>query len=175
MFTNESGSIEITNVSVSKYINKSQSVDFLANDVNNKNQVLVPSNIYTNNPSLNETSIRFKEINPTKYIVEVFNASEPYVLDFKQNFNPAWNIYINNKESNVSHFIADIFNNGWLITQKGNYTMEIIYDQQHEYNSVVKISFDSLIIISVLIISDLFYDFYKKHARNFLMRKKDKR
>lgn len=175
LFTNESGSIEITNVSVSKYINKSQSVDFLANDVNNKNQVLVPSNIYTNNPSLNETSIRFKEINPTKYIVEVFNASEPYVLDFKQNFNPAWNIYINNKESNVSHFIADIFNNGWLITQKGNYTMEIIYDQQHEYNSVVKISFDSLIIISVLIISDLFYDFYKKHARNFLMRKKDKR
>lgn len=167
LIANESGYIEITNVSVSKYINSNENFYYLASGVNNTNQVLVSNNIYTNNTSPSKATVSSKEVNPTKYVVDVRDANVSFVLDFKQNFNSGWKIYINGKESNDSHFAADIYNNGWLITQKGNYTIEIIYGSQHEYNIVTGISLYSFIIIAALVVSFQLYMIYFPQNRKW--------
>ncbi len=171
LFTNESGSIEITNMSVLKYINQNENFYYLASNLNSSSQVLVQNDIFTNNTSLNKTSITYKEINPTKYIVNVMNASGSFVLDFKQNFNSGWDIYINGTKSNDDHFNADIYNNGWLITQKGNYTIEIIYAPQHEYNIIADISLSSFILIITLVIAYMSYGYYVKAHKHTLKHK----
>lgn len=164
LIANESGSIEISNLTVSEFISQNQNFDFMANGINTKDQVLVPNDIYTNNTSFSKMSLSSKEINPTKYVVKIKNANSPFILDFKQNFNSGWKIYINGKESDISHFTADIYNNGWLLTQKGNYTIEIIYEPQHEYDVVIWISFYSFVLIAAVIIS---YQSYMYYTRGF--------
>ena len=160
LFANESGSIEITNMSVLKYVNQNENFYFLASNIDSSSQVLVQNNVYTNNTSLHKISISYKEINPTKYIVNVMNPSGPFILDFKQNFNSGWHIYLNGTKSNNDHFTADIYNNGWLVTQKGNYTIEIIYSPQHEYSITADISLYSFILITTLIIIYVSYGYY---------------
>ena len=174
LFANESGSIEITNMSVLKYINQDENFYYLASNLNSSSQVLVQNNIYTNNTSLNKASITYKEINPTKYIVNVINASGPFVLDFKQNFNSGWDIYINGTKNNSDHFTADIYNNGWLITQKGNFTIEIIYKPQHEYNIITDVSLYSFVLILALILAYVSYVYYIK-AHKYALKQKANR
>lgn len=166
LIANESGSIEITNIGVSKFLSQRYNFAYLASNINNKDQVLVPNSIYTNTTSLGAVSVNFNEINPTKYVAKVSNATTSFILDFKQNFNHGWEIYINGKKSNDSHFTADIYDNGWLITQKGNYTIEIIYIPQQEYNIVTGLSFYSFIIIVTLIVSYQSYIYYNRKLRH---------
>ena len=174
LFANESGSIDITNMTVLKYINQDDNFYYLASNLNSSSQVLVQNNTYTNNTSLNKASIIYREVNPTKYIVNVMNASGPFILDFKQNFNSGWSIYINGAKSNSNHFIADIYNNGWLITQKGNYTIEITYSPQREYNVITDISFFSFILIITLVIAFVSYE-YSIKAHKFALKHKANR
>ena len=162
LFTNESGSIDISNMSVLKYINQDENFYYLASNLNSSSQVLVQNNTHINNTFSNKASISYREINPTKYIVNVMNASGPFVLDFKQNFNSGWHIYINGTKNNSDHFTADIYNNGWLITQKGNYTIEIVYAPQNEYNIITDISLCSFILIITSIIAYVSYGYYIK-------------
>ena len=171
LFANESGSIDITNMSVLKYINQDEVFYYLASNLNSSSQVLVQNNTYTNNTSLNKASITYREINPTKYIVNVINASGPFILDFKQNFNSGWDIYINGIKSNSDHFTADIYNNGWLITQKGNYTIEIAYAPQREYNIITDISLCSFILFITSIIAYVSYGYYVKAHKYALKHK----
>ena len=167
MIANESGSIEITNISLSKFVNIRENFYYMVDNMNSTDQVLVPNSIHTNGTSLNGTSFTFKEINPTRYVVNIINAVTPFILDFKQNFNSGWELYINNKQVSYSHFHADIYNNGWLITQKGNYTIQIIYSPQNEYDLVITVSFYSLVLIIVLIFSYQSYIYstkkFKRH------------
>jgi hypothetical protein len=174
LFTNESGSIDISNMSVLKYINQDENFYYLASNLNSSSQVLVQNNTHINNTFSNKASISYREINPTKYIVNVMNASGPFVLDFKQNFNSGWDIYINGIKSNSDHFTADIYNNGWLITQKGNYTIEIEYAPQREYNIIIDISLFSFILIITSIIAFALYRYYieaHKYARKYTTRR----
>jgi len=165
LITNESGSIEITNISLSKFISIRDNFYYMASYINNTNQVLVPNNIYTNGMSLNRTSVTFREINPTRYVVNIANADSPFILNLKQTFNSNWDIYINNRQVSCPHFHADIYNNGWLITKKGNYTIQIIYSPQKEYNIVTTVSFYPLILIIGLIIPYQSYIYYTKKFR----------
>ena len=162
LFGNESGSIEIISMNVLKYINHNENYYYLASNLNSSSQVLVQNNIYTNNTSLNKASIAYKEINPTKYIVNVRNATDPFVLDFKQNFNFGWFLYINGTKINSNHFAADIYNNGWLISQRGNYTIEIVYASQRNYEIITDISLYSLIFIVTSILAYTSYRYYIK-------------
>ena len=162
LFGNESGSIEIISMNVLKYINHNENYYYLASNLNSSSQVLVQNNIYTNNTSLNKASITYKEINPTKYIVNVRNATDPFVLDFKQNFNFGWFLYINGTKINSNHFAADIYNNGWLISQRGNYTIEIVYASQRNYEIITDISLYSLIFIVTSILAYTSYRYYIK-------------
>ena len=169
---NESGCVEISNVSVAKYLTVNDNFEYLANGINTTRQILVPDNIYTNDSHINRISINFKEINPTKYIVNIKNANQPFIMSFKQSFNLNWKIYINNIESNDPHFTADMYYNGWLITQGGNYTITIVFGPQHDYNLIEGISFYSFLLSISTIILYQFYVYCIRGLKNGAKSKK---
>ncbi|WP_423792388.1 hypothetical protein ACPB8Q_06580 [Methanocaldococcus indicus] len=66
----------------------------------------------TNLTKLNEIksstpTITFKKINPTKYIVSVENATQPFFLVFSESYHPQWKIYIEDKSTNFNQIMAE--------------------------------------------------------------------
>ena len=59
-------------------------------------------NISENNRPL----IIFKRVNPTKYIVNVENATKPFFLVFSESYNPGWKIYATNGNTAIGKVIA---------------------------------------------------------------------
>ena len=51
-------------------------------------------------------TITFKKINPTKYIVSVENATQPFFLVFSESFHPQWKVYIEDKPTEFDQIIA---------------------------------------------------------------------
>lgn len=57
----------------------------------------------------NTPKIQFEKINPTKYKVKVFNATNPYVLTFSEAFHKKWKIYITNQNPKSTQAINTYF------------------------------------------------------------------
>lgn len=47
----------------------------------------------------------FKRVNPTKYIVSVENATQPFFLVFSESYNPGWKLYIEDSPANFTKII----------------------------------------------------------------------
>jgi hypothetical protein len=54
--------------------------------------------------------IIFKRVNPTKYIVEVKNATQPFFLVFSESYHPWWKAYAEDKLSGVGEIAANYGN-----------------------------------------------------------------
>ncbi len=52
-------------------------------------------------------TITFKKVNPTKYIVKVENAREPFFLVFSESYHPQWKAYVEDSEVNFSEIVAE--------------------------------------------------------------------
>lgn len=151
LVNNESGWIQIYNISVAKYISSIDSPFYLAGSVNTTKEVLTPSWVYTNNRYINNITLNYSEINPTQYTAKINNAKGSFILYFKQTYDPDWVLYINGKKVPDSlHFMADLYNNGWYVNTTGNYTLEITFTPQQIYNDVINISIYSTIFISII-------------------------
>jgi len=72
--------------------------------------------------------IEFKKVNPTKYLVEVKNSSQPFFLVFWQRFSPNWSVSIP-----AFHFRVNNFANGWLIEKEGDFSLELNYLPQKRF------------------------------------------
>lgn len=152
---NESGVVEITNISFAKYVSSIDNYIFLARNVNTTNEVLINDNISTNNSKLDNISINSTEINPTHYTVKINNANGSFILYFKQSYNTGWGLYENGVKVNSTLYTGDLYNCAWLITKKGNFTLEIVYNQQQTYSSIVEISIISLLAILLIYILNI--------------------
>ncbi len=70
---------------------------------------------------INKPKVRYRKINPTKYTVEVQNATETFPLIFTENFHPDWRLYLKNGRSlfapeiRDSHLLVNKNFNAWLI------------------------------------------------------------
>lgn len=63
-----------------------------------QNIIVLDQNQNRSVPQINSTTrptIFFQKINPTKYIVKVENANEPFWLTFSESYQPGWRAYIN--------------------------------------------------------------------------------
>ncbi len=49
----------------------------------------------------------FKKINPTKYIVSVENATQPFFLVFSESYHPQWKIYVEDKPMKFNKIVAE--------------------------------------------------------------------
>ncbi|GAH41017.1 unnamed protein product [marine sediment metagenome] len=105
---------------------------------------------------MEKPEVIFKEINPTKYEIEIKDAKHPYFLVLSENFNKNWKIYLNKKSlPENEHYIINGFANSWLIKEKGSYNLIIEYMPQKYMNFGILISSLTLFFS----ISFLFYDF----------------
>ncbi len=84
----------------------------------------------------------YKKINPTKYILDIKNATRPYMVAFAESYNPLWIAYsenINSNKSGVTKKSNDIkvnsvplygVTNGFYVNKTGDYTLIIEYEPQ---------------------------------------------
>ena len=129
---------------------------FLDSAGKKKPPILLDIAIKADKESLEKPEVIFKEINSTKYEIEIKDAKYPYFLVLCENFNKNWKIYLNKKSlSENEHYIINGFANSWLINEKGNYNIIIKYLPQKYMNFGILISSLTLFFS----ISFLFYDF----------------
>jgi hypothetical protein len=60
-----------------------------------------------NNLSLPKPLITFKKVNPTKYIVVVKNATQPFFLVFSESYDPQWKVYVEDKSINFDKIVVE--------------------------------------------------------------------
>jgi len=113
--------------------------------------------------NVEKPGIIFKEINPTKYIIQVRKAKYPYLLVLSENFNRNWKLYLNGKPLvENKHFIINGFANAWLVEEKGNYNITIEYLPQRYMNLGALVSFATLFLSLAYLIYSYIFNFQAK-------------
>ncbi len=69
-------------------------------------------------------SIKFKKIGVGKYRLDVRDSQGPYILVLNEIFNDRWKL--KNVDRNI-HFIANGFQNAWVIEKEGDYTIDVVF------------------------------------------------
>lgn len=86
-------------------------------------------------------NISFDKRSPTKYFVEVTNATEPFLLVFSERYHEGWRAYINGtKVPQGRHIAVNVYAQGWYIDAPGSYMIEIEYAPQHWFIAALIIS-----------------------------------
>jgi len=135
---------------------------FLDSAGKKKPPILLDIAIKADKESLEKPEVIFKEINPTKYEIEIKDAKYPYFLVLSENFNKDWKIYLNKKSLSANeHYIINGFANSWLISEKGSYNLTIEYLPQRYMNFGVLLSFSTLF----LSLSYLVYSYISKKKK----------
>ena len=112
----------------------------------------------------NLPKISYKKINPTKYLINIENAQDPFYLVQLENYDPYWSAKID-KNKIKEHEKIFGYANSWYINKNGNYNVVIEYTpQKYFYFSL----FISLTFLLILII----YLFYLKNKIRSLNREK---
>ena len=94
-------------------------------------------------------SVTFKQLNPTKYEVEIKNIKEPAFLVFSESYDPFWKI------SGISSLPVYSLLNGFMIDKDGKYIVEF-EGQKYVYPGLV-ISGVTLIILIFLLLSHKYH------------------
>lgn len=79
-------------------------------------------------------SYSYHKINPGHYTVEIKDAKEPFELILKTSFSPLWEAKID--ESIQEHHVVYNYANGWNITKKGDYTIELVFKIWPDFLSI---------------------------------------
>ena len=100
----------------------------------------------------------FKKIDPTKYEVNIRNASEPFIMTFAESYDPLWIAYASpdkELERDNNNGISDSFRtngipmysivNGFYINKTGDYTLTVEYQPQKWFVQAGIVSIISLI------------------------------
>ncbi|GFP36991.1 hypothetical protein HKBW3S44_00672 [Candidatus Hakubella thermalkaliphila] len=102
--------------------------------------------------------ISFRKINPTRYVVEVKEATSPYLLVFSESFNPAWRAYVVDTETgrreripDERHFWVNGYANSWWVDKLGDYQIQVEFWPQR------LVYWGAVISVITLIASVLYY------------------
>lgn len=103
--------------------------------------------------------VSYTKVNPTKYIVNIMNATRPYVLVLAESFDPLWLASVQgayNSADRIPFRTNSIpiysITNGFLINKTGNYTLTIEYQPQEWFNDGKTITLLTLAILSIYFI-----------------------
>lgn len=109
--------------------------------------------------------LKFKKVNPTRYVVDVESAKGPFVLVFSEGFHEGWSAYIREEKSDKEewsalanmlrdnshsvllkdHFLVNGYANGWTVpVKKGKFQLVIEYRQQRLFEAGLLVSFSTL-------------------------------
>lgn len=90
--------------------------------------------------------INYRNVSPSKYVVNVNNAKDSFVLYFSERYSPLWALFIDGKRVS-NHFTLNGFANGWKIDKKGSYDMVIEFKTQRLFEVGVCITLISFIVL----------------------------
>jgi hypothetical protein len=131
----------------------------------------------------------YKKINPTKYTLEIRNATRPYVLSLAESYDPLWVAYATNIHDPASKGINNNYEfktnsvplysiiNGFPINKTGSYNLTIEYEPQAWFftggaiSAVVVILILMLVIVSYLIRRTTIFGYLKRRFRRRLLEK----
>jgi len=99
----------------------------------------------------NLPEISYKKINPTKYLVNVENARDPFYLVQLENYDTYWNAKID-KNKIEEHEKVFGYANAWYINKKDNYNVVIEYTPQKYFCYSLFISLVFLLILAIFLI-----------------------
>lgn len=123
-----------------------------------------------------QPTIDIKKENSTKYIVNVKDAKDPFILSLNQRYSPLWRLSEGENNNNglkqaitgeieKNHIMIDGYANGWIIDRAGDYTLTIEYIPQKFFSIGYKITLIALMLsCTYLIIRFVDYIRRKKHA-----------
>lgn len=86
-----------------------------------------------------QPAIDYQRINPTRYVVKVKGANQPFVLSFLEAFDGRWRASLDGQVLKT-HFIFDGFANGWKVDQPGDYQIIVEYQPQNIFYLGILIS-----------------------------------
>ncbi len=140
----------ISTISFAKYISSNDI--FIPMSSNPKIGYISNGNLWSLRDGSSPPRMSYREVNPTYFKVSIKNSSSPYLLMFKQNYNPNWVLETSSgRVLNSDHQLADGYANSWIINLTGNYTLKVIYSPQIIYQHIEYISLAfNVIMVSVI-------------------------
>jgi hypothetical protein len=120
-------------------------------------------NINQSNSSYPARIADYKKISPTKFVVDVKNATRPYVMTFAESYDPLWVAYdtstsinsiANNNNNNFKTNSFPLYSivNGFYVNKRGDYTLTIEYEPQKWFEQAGMISIAALISVPLVIL-----------------------
>jgi hypothetical protein len=90
--------------------------------------------------------IQYEKIDPTRYIIHITNASNPFFLVFSESYHEDWVAYIDGQQiPNEYHFTANGYANAWYINKTGPYTITLEFWPQKLFYIGSAVSITALI------------------------------
>jgi hypothetical protein len=105
--------------------------------------------------------VDYKKINPTKYVLNIKNATRPYTISFAESYDPLWIAYSDNSntqnDDNHESFKTSSIPlysivNGFFINKTGDYSLTIEYKAQGWFIQGAIVSLITVIIVMILLI-----------------------
>lgn len=138
---------------------------FLKKDIYSHQYMSYPSILFQlkgKEKIMSTPNIKFVEIDQTKYLVNVVDSKNPFILNFGESFDKGWKAYyVDSKGDKIklaenNHFESNGYANAWEINKKGNYKILIQYEPQTVFYYGLIITLISLFgyIIVYLIINE---------------------
>jgi hypothetical protein len=133
--------------------------------LNNAGYFVNADNLFSSIPQNTNTSLTFKQINPTKYSVYV-NSSRPFYLVFSDSYDKGWTATINGQQiSDQYHFTANGYANSWYINKTGTYTITLEFTPQNLFYAGGAISITVLIICTIYISKNKIKNIYQRYLK----------
>ncbi len=93
------------------------------------------------------------KVNPAKYILDIKNATSPFVLVMNQIYHPGWTAEIENEPLPLSHMLVDGYANGWEIAKKGNYRLILTFIPQTilaQSRAISLLAFSTIVLVVLI-------------------------
>lgn len=107
--------------------------------------------------------VNYQKLSPTLYTFEITDAKAPIKLNFLENYNPAWELFVDGGKVDT-HTTAFSYANSWVVDQKGSYSGQIKYKVQDYVDEGKALS----IIVSKLLIITTILMIFRKGILNLL-------
>jgi len=123
----------------------------------------------------NAPAISFRQINPTRYLAHVENATAPFFLVFSESFHAGWQAYVQNGQDTrdapwyeqsplfswmfdsgkrteiADHHLVNGYANSWYVQRKGSYNIVLEFAPQRLYEAGILVSISTPIVCFILL------------------------
>jgi len=98
--------------------------------------------------TLSIPKLTYTKINPTRYVIHVSQATEPFLLQLNQQYDPRWKA---SSISDANHVEINGYANGWYVYSQGDFDIVLDYAPQRIFYIGLGVSSVAIVILITLI------------------------